>query len=282
MRTQRTLFAAACLSLLFGAGAQAGNLVPNPHFDQNLGGWIVQEGSAAWSQLDASEDDFSGSLLTSGPAHVRSGCFAVSPGAYEVNARYLLLEDGPGIVQLFMRWYSDTKCSEPLANSTSFGSAHEPHWSSVGTGRSGSSVAAPEGTRSAAVQFLVGASAHIDEVVVVPEGACSSESCLNRGRFGVDVVWVVSPSQGRGHATSLTPDSSFFWFFNASNVELVVKVLDGCAINGHYWVFMAGLTNVQVEVTVTDFATGEQKTYFSQTGRAFQPIQDTEAFATCP
>lgn len=44
---------------------------------------------------------------------------------------------------------------------------------------------------------------------------------------------------------------------------------------------MAGLTDVEVVVTVTDVATGETQAYVNPEGRAFPPIQDTSAFATC-
>ena len=36
------------------------------------------------------------------------------------------------------------------------------------------------------------------------------------------------------------------WFFQAENVEAVVKVLNGCGINDRYWVFAGGLTDVKV------------------------------------
>jgi hypothetical protein len=29
-------------------------------------------------------------------------------------------------------------------------------------------------------------------------------------------------------------------------------MIDGCGLNGHYWVFAGGLTNVKVVLTVTD------------------------------
>ena len=36
------------------------------------------------------------------------------------------------------------------------------------------------------------------------------------------------------------------------NIEVFAKVLDGCAVNGHYWVFVGGLTDVEVELAVVD------------------------------
>ena len=107
--------------------------------------------------------------------------------------------------------------------------------------------------------------------------------CLNQGRFQVDVAWVTGTgSQGSGQAESLTPDTGYFWFFASSNVEMVIKVLDGCALNGHYWVFAGGLTDVQVVTTVTDTQSGAVKTYANLQGQPFQPLQDTSAFASCP
>lgn len=79
----------------------------------------------------------------------------------------------------------------------------------------------------------------------------------------------------------LSDQSGYFWFFESTNVEIVVKVLDGCAINDHFWVFASGLTNVEVGITVTDTETEATKQYGSPFGTPFPPIQDGAAFA-CP
>jgi hypothetical protein len=65
-------------------------------------------------------------------------------------------------------------------------------------------------------------------------------------------------------------------------VEAVTKVLNGCPLNNRYWVFAGGLTNVRTVISVTDTQTGATKSYINPQGVAFQPIQDTSAFATCP
>jgi hypothetical protein len=107
--------------------------------------------------------------------------------------------------------------------------------------------------------------------------------CLNDGRFRVSVAWTKPSSEtGAGMAVPLTTDSGYFWFFNAANIEIVVKVLDACSIApGRFWVFAGGLTNVQVVMTVQDTQTGAERVYTNPQGTAFQPIQDTSAFA-CP
>ena len=80
---------------------------------------------------------------------------------------------------------------------------------------------------------------------------------------------------------TLTDDSGYFWFFAASNIELVVKVLDACSGFQHFWVFGGGLTDVQVRLTVEDTASGAVRIYDNAQGTAFPPLQDTQAFS-CP
>ncbi|HEY8184170.1 MAG TPA: hypothetical protein VII32_18150 [Thermoanaerobaculia bacterium] len=108
--------------------------------------------------------------------------------------------------------------------------------------------------------------------------------CLNGGRFQVTTNWRTSDGTiGRGQAVTLSDDSGYFWFFGPNNVEVVVKALNACSSPlPRYWVFASGLTDVQVDLTVTDTKNGTAKTYTNPLGRPFQPIQDTGAFATCP
>ena len=106
--------------------------------------------------------------------------------------------------------------------------------------------------------------------------------CLGDGRFRVGATWNSNAGSGAANVVSLTDDSGYLWFFDSTNIELVTKVLNGCAIDAHYWVFLAGLTNVAATVTVTDSQTGLFRTYTNPPGQAFAPVQDVSAFATCP
>ncbi len=73
----------------------------------------------------------------------------------------------------------------------------------------------------------------------------------------------------------MTTDTGAFYFFRPDNIELTVKILDGCALTGHYWVFAAGMTNVGVTLEVTsNWAT---KTYTHPVGKTFETITDTLA-----
>jgi hypothetical protein len=109
------------------------------------------------------------------------------------------------------------------------------------------------------------------------------EMCLNGGRFRVQAAWSTGNGESAaGQVQGLTDDSGYLFFFNPANIEAVVKILDACEVNDRYWVFAGGLTNVRTLLSVTDTQQGRVKTYINPLGRAFQPIQDTAAFATCP
>jgi CSLREA domain-containing protein len=108
--------------------------------------------------------------------------------------------------------------------------------------------------------------------------------CLQNGRFRVTAAWKTATAQGTAQAVSLTSDTGAFWFFNPANLELTLKVLDGCEVNDRFWVFVTGLTDVQVEVRVEDTQSGNPgitAVYASPGKTPFQPRLDTSAFV-CP
>ncbi len=114
-----------------------------------------------------------------------------------------------------------------------------------------------------------------------PTASCTANSstlCLNSSRFAVTVAWRTTDGHsGQGQATSLTGDTGYFWFFSANNVELVVKVVDGRAVNSCFWVFYGALSDVEYTITVRDTATGRSKAYSGQQGR-MASVADTSAF----
>jgi len=115
----------------------------------------------------------------------------------------------------------------------------------------------------------------------------SSESrlCLHEGRFGVAVNWEdFAGGEGGGHAVPRDPvlpflaDTGFLWFFRPDNYELMVKVLDGCALNGHFWVFISPGSTVEYTIDVTDHATGAERSYRNPLGAVPKLTADTQAF----
>lgn len=122
-------------------------------------------------------------------------------------------------------------------------------------------------------------SSHDDDGCV----ASGTTLCLNNDRFKVEVAWQTSTGMGLGQVVpDGTGDSSIFWFFSPNNWEMLFKVLDGCVINGHFWVLFAATTDVGFTATVTDTQEDEVKVYTNQLGHAANAVVDTSAFATCP
>jgi predicted esterase len=108
--------------------------------------------------------------------------------------------------------------------------------------------------------------------------------CLGGGRFRVEVAW--KDFQGGAGPGSVVPgvasdNSGLFWFFAPGNWELLVKVLDGCGVNGHHWVFAAATTTVEYTLTVTDTQTDEVWTWSNPPGRASPSVTDTSALGGC-
>ncbi len=117
-------------------------------------------------------------------------------------------------------------------------------------------------------------------------GICDSEEtklCLNDGRFSVEVTWVdFEGNAGSGTAAvQQVENSGLFWFFDDGNWELLVKILDGCGANGHFWVYSAATTNVEYVLKVTDHMTGIAKEYHNPLGHASAAVTDSLAFPTC-
>ncbi len=92
-------------------------------------------------------------------------------------------------------------------------------------------------------------------------------------------------SEGSAHVIPLTPlgvdNGGLLWFFDAFNPEVLVKVLDGCAINGRVWVYYAAATTVGFDLTVRDTVTGEERTYNNPDQRRAITVADTDAFVVC-
>ncbi|MCB1007544.1 MAG: hypothetical protein KDB94_01480, partial [Acidobacteria bacterium] len=101
---------------------------------------------------------------------------------------------------------------------------------------------------------------------VAPEagsGSCVPDErrlCLQEGRFAVETSWRdFQGNTGVGTAVALSADTGYFWFFVDTNVEAILKVLDGRPVNDRFWVYYGALSNVEYTLTVTDTLTGAVK-----------------------
>ncbi len=121
----------------------------------------------------------------------------------------------------------------------------------------------------------------IDECV-----ASATTLCLpGDERFAVSVHYQTSQGGGRegdGRTIPLDPlnvvKGGIFYFSDRANPELLVKVLDGCTVNDHFWVFYAATTNVGFELTVSDTLTGQTRDYTNPDFHPADTVTDTNAF----
>ena len=116
-----------------------------------------------------------------------------------------------------------------------------------------------------------------------PSGTCEYRKdtlCLRDSRYAVSVDWRTADKAGQGTVVHAgTNDSGMFSFFDLNNWEVLVKVLDGCAMNGHVWVFGALTTDLGYSLTVTDTVTGSVSEYRNETGSQASGIADATAFS---
>ena len=114
--------------------------------------------------------------------------------------------------------------------------------------------------------------------------AAADTLCLPAGgRFQVRVRWrnqhqVGDHGIGKAEPFPGSSKTGLFWFFNPSNIELIVKVLDGSTLNDRIWVFYGALSDVEYWVTVVDTTTGAEKTYHNPPGEICG-VPDTNAFS---
>lgn len=112
----------------------------------------------------------------------------------------------------------------------------------------------------------------------------SDEMCFQKTRFRAKVDWwTAAGDEGQAHVVPLGSNlSGLFWFFREDNWEMMIKILDGCSVNDHYWVYAAAATDVGYRLTVTDQWTGKDKVYENPLGQLAPAITDSGAFKSCP
>ena len=109
-----------------------------------------------------------------------------------------------------------------------------------------------------------------------------SRACLQHRRFAIDVTYDATIfGGGAGAATpQVESDESLkFSFFQPENLELLLKIVDGCSYNGHFWVYFSGLTNAGVSLRITDMISGAVFDADNPAGTALAPVFDIEALS---
>jgi hypothetical protein len=107
---------------------------------------------------------------------------------------------------------------------------------------------------------------------------------LHNGSFVAFAEWIGGPAAGQPlHAVTLGKESGYFWSFGSTNVELTVKLLDGGLVNDQFWLFLAPMSSLGLEVTVYDRRNGctlpacPQRTYTLAPGQP-DTLFDVNAF----
>jgi hypothetical protein len=109
---------------------------------------------------------------------------------------------------------------------------------------------------------------------------------LNRSHRFLVRLTARDPRTGRVSGGLAVPLGDLAGYFSVPDLtmspetpEVLVKVVDGRAINGSYWIFHATLTDLEYTLTVTEDATGRVKIYSKEAGSACGGF-DTSAFTS--
>ena len=123
-----------------------------------------------------------------------------------------------------------------------------------------------------------------------PAGTCKADArtiCLRDSRYRVRGSWWTGGDSAADGATPVQPanvvfagtnETGLFWFVDRENWEILIKVLDGCSINGSVWVFGASTTDLGYLIEVTDTVTGDVREYRNEPGQPAPAITDVTAF----
>jgi len=107
--------------------------------------------------------------------------------------------------------------------------------------------------------------------------------CLSGAKFKVNVV-ARDPRSGRGTTGTAIPQNDVFGYFSlpeltgqSENPEIFIKIVDGTPVNGKFWVFYGGLTDLEFVLEVTDMESGVRRVYSKDAG-GYCGNSDTSAF----
>ena len=73
--------------------------------------------------------------------------------------------------------------------------------------------------------------------------------------------------------------SEILYFFVPSNAEVLIKLLDGCAINGHRWAFVAPVTTLAFNLSIEPPGGGKAWTHENRLNQTAAAKSDNKAFA---
>ena len=133
-----------------------------------------------------------------------------------------------------------------------------------------------------AIAWLAGES---DSGLCVPD---ATTLCLDGlpgdGRFAVHVEFETVQGGGFAGDALATPlaavgadQGGLFTFFDPANPEMLLKILDGCLINNHFWLYASAGTNVGMTIRIHDLLLDIEKVYTNPDLNPAPPLQDVNA-----
>lgn len=133
-----------------------------------------------------------------------------------------------------------------------------------------------------------------DPCVPSPNTLCIDDEPGDR-RFRIRMTWETALDGGQSGQAFVTDlaavdlDSGGLLSFFQGVPEMLIKVLDGCGLNGHFWIFGAPTTSLGYDLTIEDTLAKERGVPSSDylysvsnaDGNVAGPFADIEAFPTC-
>ncbi len=272
-------------------------------FDRQMADlYVADVGQDAWDEVDFffsgfTAPNFGWRVMEGNACYSRSGCPAYTPFCQDPGLVVPILENslagencaviggyvyrGHRLPALDGRYLFGDYCSGRLWVATHTGDTWSreelpftlPTLTTFGETRVGEIVLA---TQSGGLYTL-------DRPVSTACVPAANRICLLAGRFEVEVsVRDYGLFRHDGQAVLTSADSALFWFFSPDNWEQLVKVIDGCSLTGHYWVYGAAATDVEAVVRVTDTLHGVVREYNNSLGNQAPALTDSAAFPDCP
>jgi len=265
-----------------------------------FGDWTYQGNNPEWSSSDAHDIPGSGSALLTGlfdpgnPSEdtLSQAVAALGPARYSFGAKVRIPAQeglaGDAWIRLAASTFSTTIAETPRLHPQ----AGQGDWRTL----SAVNVEVPAISTLAVELHLAHAVTGVDmrvffdDVYLVRVEPCvegGASLCVDHlpgdKRFKVDVEYFTARAggaAGSAHPVSLQGsgiDGGFFWMFGSENPEILVKVLDGCAVTGSFWVFASAATDVGFKLTVLDTLTGNVLFRSNPDGHLALPVAELGA-----
>lgn len=203
------------------------------------------------------------------------------------------------------RWHVSgtvTVTGSPSGCTGSWSSASASDWIEIVSGGSGSgegpftlgyTIHAP-GPRTGALlaagsvfSLYVAGYYLVDPCIPGPATLCIDD-LPGDARFRVEVEYrsvLGGGVEGMGQAVPLgsvgVERGGLFWFFSPDNPELLIKIVNGCGFNDHFWLYSSATTNVGMMTMVTDTLRLRPFVFLNPDLQPAAPVATIDAFG-CP